>query len=72
MQIMEVGLQSVTLFSYIMLFLFLKLKHPGGPDQCGLLFAYVFVCLFETWSSLQVTQASLKLKVFLLPQLLKC
>ena len=47
---MKVGLQSVTLFSYIMLLLSLKLKHHGGPDQCGLLFAYVFVCLFNIWS----------------------
>ena len=49
-RIMEVGLQSVTLFSYIKLFWSLKLKHHGGPDQCGLLFAHVSVCLFDTWS----------------------
>jgi hypothetical protein len=49
-RIMKEGLQSVTLFSYIMYLSFLKLKHPGGPNQCGLLFAYVFVCLFEIWS----------------------
>ena len=47
---MKVGLQSVTLFSYVMLLSFLKLNLPGGPDQCGLLFAYVFVCLFNIWS----------------------
>ena len=49
-RIMKVGLQSVTLFSYIMLLVSLKLKHHGGPDQCGLLFAHVSVCLFDTWS----------------------
>ena len=84
---MKVGLQSVTLFSYIMLFSSLKPNHPDRQDQLGLLFVYLLVCAFVSlcvcmfvslrlglprWSSLQVTQASLKLKELLLPQLLKC
>jgi hypothetical protein len=86
-RIMKVGLQYVTLFSYIMLFSSLKPNHPDRQDQLGLLFVYLLVCAFVSlcvcmfvslrlglprWSSLQVTQASLKLKELLLPQLLKC
>jgi hypothetical protein len=46
MQIMEVGLQSVTLFSDILLFSSLKPNHSGGQDQFGLLSVCLSVCLF--------------------------
>lgn len=44
MQIMEVGLKSVALFSYIALFPYLKSNHPGGQGKFGLLFG--FLCVF--------------------------
>ena len=43
---MKVGLQYVTLFSYIMLFSSLKPNHPDRQDQLGLLFVYLLVCAF--------------------------
>lgn len=73
MQIMEVGLKSIALFSYIVLFPYLKSNHPGGQGKFGLLFVSFCVSLrlgLARWSILQVTQTSLKLKAFFLPQLL--
>lgn len=45
MQITEVGLECVTLFSYITLFSSLKPSLPGRQDQFGLVFVYLFVCV---------------------------